>query len=334
MFDDGGPKNTHMCVLRIDKAIAKIEGVRKIQNISNYHSVTYEKEEIRYKEYFNIGTGKLYNYSGELTLSFILHFPHFQILRLTDVNLVNGAVLVVPWTCSSVQESSMIHDSRKKSLKFQCPDVLCIMDFDSENDLFKHLDANSHEYIKTKTGMDKALLYYAQQKHLKNLVEGASVSNQSTAEYFIDDNSGFLNAFPKGWARKVRKKGRITVKQKAFIEDLFNWGASNKAKLSPEQMAERMREHMVDGAYYFRPEEFLLPNQIRSLISRINRQYMTPNSQTKLNNNDGIDEDMNAVNTVDSDDEQCHLVLEEEDVIAFEEYVDLQSDDEDFLGFD
>lgn len=64
MFSEGGPKNTKMCVLAIDKSVAKLEGVRKITNISYYHSMKFQANGILYREYFDIGKGKFHEYEG------------------------------------------------------------------------------------------------------------------------------------------------------------------------------------------------------------------------------------------------------------------------------
>ena len=72
-----------------------------------------------------------------------------------------------------------LHLQDFKSLKFPCPETLCILDFDNETDMFSHIESGSHQYVETKNTMDEALLYYAQQKHLKHSSDEATASNYS-----------------------------------------------------------------------------------------------------------------------------------------------------------
>jgi hypothetical protein len=79
VFANGGPKNTKMCVIKIDKTVAKLEGVKNITNISYYHSVEFNKEGALYREYYNIGKGKFYKYNGR----FSSRIYNRTLLRLT-----------------------------------------------------------------------------------------------------------------------------------------------------------------------------------------------------------------------------------------------------------
>ncbi len=162
----------------------------------------------------------------------------------------------------------MVYDSRNKSLKFSCPETLCILYFKTETEMFSHIATGAHKYVQ-KNVIDEALLYYARQKHLKCSSEEGTPSNYTNVERTIVDHDdvsiqNFVSIFPQGWARKVRRFRRWTPKQKSFIENLFQQGASNKVKFSAEQMAERMRDHMVDGAYYFYSDEYMEPSGTKS----------------------------------------------------------------------
>lgn len=64
IFAEGGPKNTKMCVLEINKSLASFDCGKKITNISYYHSVQYQNDGAVYREYFDIGVGKFYEFSG------------------------------------------------------------------------------------------------------------------------------------------------------------------------------------------------------------------------------------------------------------------------------
>lgn len=208
----------------------------------------------------------------------------------------------------------MLYDTRNQCQSYPCPEDLCILEFKNENDMLHHVETENHHYAKIKTGMDKALLYYAQQKHVQN------VCIEDPIPRFMEVEDDLITELHKiyfrGWARKVRTVGKISPKQRQFIETLFHSGASSKKKLSAEQMAEKMKNHTLDGHYYFSPSEYLQVSQIRSLINRI-KQKKSPLQQftvTNMPEDDGIEENL---------DEILDFLLHSEG-----------SDDEDFEGFD
>lgn len=64
MFPNDGLKNTKMCVIKIDKTLGKIDGIRNIKNISYYHSVEFQENGAIYREYHNIGKGKFHKHNS------------------------------------------------------------------------------------------------------------------------------------------------------------------------------------------------------------------------------------------------------------------------------
>lgn len=159
--------------------------------------------------------------------------------------------------------------------------------------------------------MDNALLYYVQQ----NEFDLASTSGNMMIDDVDEDewSSGLNKIYPQGWARKTIKMRRLLPKQKAFIETLFHEGAATKTKLSAEQMSQRMKNHIVNGEYYIKPEEYMQITQIRNLISRITKQSKNTAQANlvELTEDEGIEQNL---------DEICDIGL--------------HSDDEDFVGFD
>lgn len=73
-----------MCVLEIDKTLTKLDGVKKIANISNYHSVKFQENGALYKEFFDIGPGKFYSYNG---CHIVSHF--FVVYKVTCLQMSN-----------------------------------------------------------------------------------------------------------------------------------------------------------------------------------------------------------------------------------------------------
>jgi hypothetical protein len=208
---------------------------------------------------------------------------------------VNGASLVVPWRSSVRQQEAMTYDSRKKQQNFACTEILCILEFTSEDDLINHISAGKHQYARIKSGMDNAILYYANQKQLQHSTEATT----SRSSLLIADESKLLDysrIYMKGWARKVRRVKKITAKQKNFILKLFSKGSLAKSKLSADQMAQLMKEEMVDGNYYFSPDECMEATKIRNLISRFKKgQGESAPKLIALTEEDGIDYNMDEI---------------------------------------
>lgn len=64
VFSNGGPKNTKMCVIQIDRAVALLQNVKNIPNISFYHSVEFKPDGAYYREFYEIGNGKFHKFNG------------------------------------------------------------------------------------------------------------------------------------------------------------------------------------------------------------------------------------------------------------------------------
>jgi hypothetical protein len=205
------------------------------------------------------------------------------------------------WTQSNTQGGPMMYDSRNSRKIFTCEEMLCIMEFENENDLITHVASGTHKYANVASGMDKAMLYYIKQKNIQSVSsEVASIDyiNQETSKKIA-----FFKYFVQGWARKIRQVNRLSEKQTQYISQLFTNGESTKIKLSAEQMHQRMKHEMVGSDYYFRPDEYLEPKQIRGLISRL---------RIKIRNEvvEQLTEDTGIENYID---DICDSVLDIED---------------------
>lgn len=62
---------------------------------------------------------------------------------------------------------------------------------------------------------------------------------------------------------------------------LFDEGGAAKNKLSAEQMAQRMKDETIDGEFYFTPNEYLEPRQIRGLIAQLMKNETMPQPDLK-----------------------------------------------------
>lgn len=211
---------------------------------------------------------------------------------------MSGASFVLDWTTSDTRDGSMMYDSRNSSKRFVCPETMCIMEFQDESELIAHVASGIHKYVKTASGLDKAILFYAQQKQLHASNEMATSSATSVPMLDVEDfcNDKYKSVFTQGWARKVRRIRRLTDKQKSFITNLFKNGASSKTKLSAEQMAQLMKDKIIDGEHYFNPDELMEPKQIRNFISRLKKMESQPkNLDDRLLEEDGILENIDEI---------------------------------------
>lgn len=166
-----------------------------------------------------------------------------------------------------------------------------MLQFSSESEVYDHVANGDHRYATAATGMDKAIVYYANQKHILNQ-DSNSYINESNDMVADDDlsNTVFSTMYVNGWARKVRSVTKISSKQREFITKLFLNGANSRTKLSAEQMAERMKEEMVDGNYYFSPGEYMDPKRIRNLISTLKRKQQTSSTIERDPERDNADD--------------------------------------------
>jgi hypothetical protein len=188
----------------------------------------------------------------------------------TDIQFTSGATYTTNWVNSIRQDENMIYNSRNANKLFQCPDVLCLLEFESENLLNSHIVTNIHSYAKIKTGTDKALMYYTQQKNIFNT--STEISPTQSSNYVNNATQTlFSKIYVHGWARKVRRVKNISQKQKDFIGKLF-WEGTTNFKLSAEQMAQRMKDEMLNGKYYFHPQEYMDAGRIRNMISRLKKE--------------------------------------------------------------
>lgn len=80
IMSNGGPKNTKMCVIEIDKKITKLTGVLPVKNISNFHTIVSEENGAKYFEFYEIGNGIHHNFSG--VFSYLIFFQYLLIFLL------------------------------------------------------------------------------------------------------------------------------------------------------------------------------------------------------------------------------------------------------------
>lgn len=160
----------------------------------------------------------------------------------------------------------MTSNSRKP--KFCCTESMCTAFFLDQQELWNHEQEGNHVYATPRSSMDQIREYFVQQKH----IEKNNTINQATdldSIYLSDvEAQTFEKTFKSGWSRPVRRHNRFSERQKNFIRNLFEAGEKTKKKMSSEDMAKKMKEHTINGQYYFDCNECLTPTQIKGLIKR------------------------------------------------------------------
>lgn len=224
---DGGPKQAKGVVISIDKSQTVIKNNQKIPNIKNYHSyVPVGNNSMKYFEYFEIGTGKIIE-CGEVEID-------FSITMETD------------WIFSHRQNIEMSFGPSKD--KFMCSEPKCRAMFSTIDDLLCHENSNFHDYGNLVSSMDKVRNVYMSKNYIQQLPSSRIVAE--SVNLSDTDANLFIQQYEFGWARPVRNLSRFSEKQKLFIQKLFEIGEKTKKKLSPDQMANRMKTEKLENGKY------------------------------------------------------------------------------------
>lgn len=245
---------------------------------------------------------KLYNTMKVIRLNCLLnrviedstsYFFYFVAVAFTS-----GATIIVPWTDSLNQDSVMI--SKRIDKIFSCVQENCGQGFLREDDLFKHMSYGHR--ATTDTCMDKILTYFVSKKNLSANPHLTTIPQSRSDSQMAGVSS---DLFPRGFARKTRKKSTFSSKQKDFIRELYEEGETTNRKLNPDEIAAKMRTQINEsGEYTFQPTEYLTNPQIKGLISRFNIGKTGNKKKARLEESDGIVADLETI---------CSLVCEDLD---------------------
>lgn len=209
----GGPKNTKICVIHIDKEASTIKNVQKIKNISSYHSIEFHDTYFTLWKYYDIGSG----------------------LRMNKNNTeLEANIEIISGFDDLFEETALSH--RKESAKFHyfCSEELCGESFETIHDLNIHMTAGRHNYIIEKSASDKYKIYY------KN--RAISASNNCELQNVSRTESTTKSYFNFGWALpQLRKNKRLNPKSKQFVIEKFTDGAKKGRKFDPAQIHDAMK---------------------------------------------------------------------------------------------
>lgn len=216
---------------------------------------------------------------------------------LIDVFFESGISIDGEWCKSSRDVTNYQQQQTQPRIMITCPDPLCITTFTNENERLLHMSNQNHQYAKNQKGMDKALTYYIDQKNIR--IDTCTQETLNSQKIIVEnsDSQDFFSFHKKGWARKQRKSVRFSKKQKDFISKLFYEGSSTNNKLSAEQMATQMKNFKENEAFYFSPDEYLMPSQIRGLLTKLTllSKGKNPSKRSARYEEDGLLEDVDMI---------------------------------------
>ena len=182
-----------------------------------------------------------------------------------EVKFEPSAELLQPFQNTEVLSNNIAQHTAKRSdrqlcnLHF-CPEYGCKDNFETELELECHVLSGKHSSVKKISTMDRI------KESFSNRMKGTITSTplQTSSIHFETSRSSkpILQPFNEmGWALPIRKKTRFTDKQKKLLYDIFIQGEESGKKNSPHQAHLQIRKSLT-------PEEYVTPQQIKSLFSR------------------------------------------------------------------
>jgi hypothetical protein len=240
-------KNAKVSVISIHST--KVEGIPKIKQLSQYHSVEFHDDEMTFYRYYSIGKGKT--------------------ISLVDISFDANIHIQAPFSDYS---NSDLNPNKKKQLNEQilfCSNSNCTLTFALQHDLDSHLLLENHEIQDSKSSKDQIRSVFVQQ--LKQRPTTHSILMQSSSSLLgTSDYSHTCSTWTseRGWALPIHKYVQHSLKQKQFFQSLYVSGN----KYTTHAALKLMREAVsTTGAKLFAVEEYLTISQIKSLFSRLGK---------------------------------------------------------------
>lgn len=70
-----------------------------------------------------------------------------------------------------------------------------LLEFSSECELQSHLVTGNHQYVKPKTGMDSAILYFADQKHIQRVSSQEHATPECMELDEVEDDDYYFTSY-------------------------------------------------------------------------------------------------------------------------------------------
>ena len=170
------------------------------------------------------------------------------------------------------EESSVIEMTKQADTHqadrplFPCAEGGCVKSYMTHGRLEQHLMYGKHEFRRAESLslLDRAKISYAEcleagESHPEVTITGSEIHCGSPCPR-------------EGWAgwESAKPRHRFNSKQKRYVEEKFQHGEIMRVKANPEDVSKEMRCLRDDnGKRILTVEEFLLPQQICSFLSRM-----------------------------------------------------------------
>jgi len=281
----------------------------KIEGITKYHSISFDKNSITFWQYFDIGIGKS--------------------KKWTNCGCTFYTTVIQPFTNTEITKREFYMSSTLSSTVFFCSNDSCLASFDNEQQLIEHEQNGEHLYNEESSlsTMDRGRYLYID--HLKGarLLEEASnktaiqsLQNSNTGVNDKHDNDLFPHIFlsPGYGIRRRQKTTKMTTEQQDFFKKLFYRGNDTGKKVSIEKAYEEMRGALKpDNTKLFHSDQYLTKNQIRSLFGRLTKRETTERRNKLVN-----PEDNNLCTSDEEDLAEDYFKIQQQ-----QEWEDIKSDE-------
>lgn len=280
-----GLKNSKVCVVDISTQDTNLN-CSKTKDISTYHSVAFEDNEMKMRRYYGIGKGVTQKYSdcsfqSGLNVKMPFHSTEPSPIMVTSTPKPNS-------------KKTVCEDRQLCTLYF-CATAGCKGTFENKPDYDAHLIAGNHEFTKECGALDTVKkMFVSKMKSLSSSHE-VYTSEPKTVLTSISTEVPMMSRFSEaGWALPIRSNFRYSYKQKKYLYNQFMEGEISGKKKSPEQVHLDMRKD-------FDVEEYVTVQQIKSLFSRMSTEKRKGTlTEPKMSTN--VDKDTEAYNGEHDDD--------------------------------
>jgi hypothetical protein len=282
----GERKNYKVYVIEIDREKCFLPSI-KIADVQSIHSVKFEENCMTLWMFFDIGNGKIEDYTNEMFVSGVHVISGF-----------NDSIIPNPILAVGAQETANRLDRQYSPLLF-CADDGCSSSFSTQEELEEHVLQGKHKYVEKSSAMDDVKSSFCKRIRTSEMEHKKASGGPS---YVVDENIHSSNhlklCYTMGWALKPKRKGiRFSVKQKKFVLDLYLEGENSGRKYTGDQVVQLMRKKSVNGKKTFVTSEYFTKEQVISLFS----VFTTKKKQGKLQQlldhmNNVTDEDVDFEN--------------------------------------
>ena len=246
----------------------------KLEGVSSFSNVEYNKNYLRVWKAYGIGPGKKITL-GSVNIAKDARIPSlitnedevltdkFSNKRSTTKGSTSNPTCANTGTATSVEAEECSDNTVQL---FACPEEGCTKTYQRFSALQHHLDSEKHERaLERETLLDKAIHGYA--IRLDEQFTRVQIQ-QSSAE----GTSSNQTTLPMGWALKssTTTRGRFTDNQKQYLMSKFSIGESTGNKANAVSVAKSMiTARDSNGQRLFSSDEFLTSQQISSFFSRM-----------------------------------------------------------------